>query len=77
MSTLVSFTSDARYIKQKVLKKVAELAFAGKLEQKKDKIPYEIIPGTTPHFRCCVYKEREIIRERVVLASGGAKDSVA
>ena len=39
MSTLVSFTSDARYLKQKVLKKVAELAFAGKLEQKKDKIP--------------------------------------
>lgn len=75
MSTLVSFTSDARYLKQKVLKKVAELAFAGKLEQKKDKIPYEIIPGMTPHFRCCVYKEREIIRERVILASGGPKDA--
>ena len=31
-----------------------------------------LIPGPTPQFRCCIYKEREIIRQRVRLAEGKA-----
>ena len=29
-----------------------------------------MIPGPEAHFRCCIYKEREIIRQRVRLAEG-------
>lgn len=36
----------------------------------------ELIPGPTPKFRCCIYKEREIIRQRVRLAEGKAPGSV-
>lgn len=57
-------------IKHEVLYEVAKLAFAGELEEKRDYIPVKMIPGPVPNFRCCIYKEREIIRERVRLAEG-------
>lgn len=57
-------------VKHAVLLKVAELAFKGELDEKEDQIPYEIIPGPKAQFRCCIYREREIIRERVRLAKG-------
>lgn len=57
-------------IKHDVLYEVAKLAFAGELEEKRDYIPEKLIPGPVPNFRCCIYKEREIIRERVRLAEG-------
>ena len=50
-------------IKHKVIDEVAKLAFAGKLEEKRDDIAYNIIPGPHARFRCCIYKEREIIRQ--------------
>lgn len=57
-------------IKHMVLTKVAEMAFAGELEEKRDTIPLSIIPGPHANFRCCIYKEREIIRHRIRLAEG-------
>lgn len=57
-------------IKHDVLYEVAKLAFEGKLQEKKENIQYELIPGPVPQFRCCIYKEREIIRQRVLLAEG-------
>ncbi len=59
-------------IKHDVLFEVAKLAFAGELDSKRDHIALELIPGPTPKFRCCIYKEREIIRQRVRLAEGKA-----
>lgn len=66
--------ADANVIKIKhdVLEAVARLAFAGELEERKDEIPLKLIPGPTAQFRCCIYKEREIIRQRVRLAEGKA-----
>ena len=57
-------------IKHDVLYEVAKLAFDGTLEEKRDFIPEKLIPGPMPQFRCCIYKEREIIRQRVRLAEG-------
>lgn len=64
--------ADANVIKVKhnVLEEVARLAFAGELEEKRDGIAMKLAPGPTPQFRCCIYKEREIIRQRVRLAEG-------
>lgn len=59
-------------IKHDVLYEVAKLAFADELEEKRDGIAQSLIPGPTPQFRCCIYKEREIIRQRVRLAEGKA-----
>ena len=63
-------------IKHDVLYEVAKLAFAGELDSKRDHIALELIPGPTPKFRCCIYKEREIIRQRVRLAEGKAPGAV-
>lgn len=38
-------------------------------------IPKAIVPGSQPTMRCCVYKERAILQERVKLAMGGNKDN--
>ena len=57
-------------IKYNVLRTVSKLAFEGRLEEERDNIPFKLIPGPKAQFRCCVYKEREIIRQRVRLAEG-------
>lgn len=59
-------------LKHEILYEVAKLAFAEELEEKRDDIAMKISPGPTPQYRCCVYKEREIIRQRVRLAEGKA-----
>ena len=59
-------------IKHAVLREVAKLAFEGTLDAQRDHIAVRLIPGPTPQFRCCIYKEREIIRQRVRLAEGKA-----
>ena len=65
-------TNDAALlrIKHDVLYEVAKLAFEGTLEEKRDDIVYKLVPGPRAQFRCCVYKEREIIRQRIRLAEG-------
>ncbi|MBS6642002.1 MAG: 4Fe-4S dicluster domain-containing protein [Clostridiaceae bacterium] len=65
-------TNDATILKLKheVLFEVAKMAWEGELEQHRDEIPYKMIPGPQAQFRCCIYKEREIIRQRVRLAEG-------
>lgn len=57
-------------LKHDVLYEVAKLAFSDELEEKRDNIAYDLVPGPKPQSRCCVYKEREIIRQRVRLAEG-------
>jgi len=65
-----NFVTDINKITFMVKTEVARLAYAGELEEKINDIPYKLIPGRTPLYRCCVYREREIIRERVQLAMG-------
>lgn len=61
---------DIVQIKHEVLKATAAHAFEGKLHERYEEIPFEIIPGIRPRFRCCVYREREIVRQRVRMAMG-------
>ena len=50
-------------VKDEVLYQVAKAAFEGNLHKIEATLPYEILPGTKPKFRCCVHKEREIVRQ--------------
>ena len=38
-------------------------------------IPKNLVPGNEPTMRCCVYKERAILAERVKIAMGGDKNN--
>ncbi len=57
-------------IKHEILCEVAKLVFAGKFEEERDELPYRLMPGPKAKYRCCVYKEREIVRQRIRLAEG-------
>ena len=70
------FDTKVQYLKYKVLKEVARQAWEGTLLENIMDIPKTIVPGNVPTMRCCVYKERAILGERVKLAMGGkAEDS--
>ncbi len=65
-------TNDATILKLKheVLYAVSKAAWEDNLKEREHDIPYDIIPGPQAQYRCCIYKEREIIRQRVRLAEG-------
>lgn len=56
-------------LKHRVMQEVARLAWDDELTpENEEKLVYEISPGPQPEYRCCVYKEREIVRQRIRLA---------
>jgi len=65
------FDTKVQYLKYKVLREVARQAWNGTLLENVLDIPKTIVPGKVPTMRCCVYKERAILAERVKLAMGG------
>lgn len=69
------FDTKVQYLKYKVLREVAREAWADRLAQTAFDIPKTIVPGKVPTMRCCVYKERAILLERVKLAMGGDKSN--
>ena len=69
------FDTEVQYLKYRVLKAVSKRAFEGTLLNEIADIPKEIIPGPKPTTRCCIYKERAIVSERIKLALGGNKDN--
>ena len=69
------FDTKVQHLKYKVLREVARLAWNDTLLEKVLDIPKIIVPGNTPTMRCCVYKERAILSERVKLAMGGDIDN--
>lgn len=69
------FDTKVQYLKYRVLTEVSRLAFEDRLLENVTDIPKEIVPGKVPTMRCCVYKERAILGERVKLAMGGNKSN--
>ncbi len=69
------FDTKVQHLKYKVLREVAKEAWNDTLLENVFDIPKKIAPGNTPTMRCCVYKERAILAERVKLAMGGDKDN--
>lgn len=68
---MYKFDTKVQHLKYKVLRTVAKHAWEGDLAESILDIPKEIIPGKVPTMRCCVYKERAILAERIKLATGG------
>ncbi len=69
------FDTKVQYLKYKVLREVARSAWNDTLLQDALEIPKIIVPGKTSTMRCCVYKERAILGERVKIAMGGNPDN--
>ena len=69
------FDTKVQHLKYKVLREVARQAWNDTLLEKVLDIPEIIVPGKTPTMRCCVYKERAILSERIKIAMGGDKEN--
>ena len=62
-------------LKHSILRDICALAWEDQLNpDNTEKILYEVSPGPKPKYRCCIYKEREIVRGRIRLAMGQAPD---
>ena len=62
-------------LKHNILREVCRLEWENALNvENTEKIVYEVSPGPKPEYRCCVYKEREIVRGRIRLAMGQNAD---
>ena len=59
------FDTKVQHLKYKVLREVARFAWDGTLLENVLSIPEIIVPGRTSTMRCCIYKERAILSERV------------
>ena len=69
------FDTKVQHLKYKVLREVARYAWKDALLENVLKIPEIIVPGKTPTMRCCVYKERAILQERIKVVMGGDKEN--
>ena len=69
------FDTKVQHLKYKVLREVARQAWNDSLLENILDIPHVIVPGKTPTTRCCVYKERAIVGERIKIAMGGDTDN--
>ena len=69
------FDTKVQHLKYKVLREVARQAWNGTLLENILEIPKIIVPGEQPTMRCCVYKERAIVQERVKIAMGGDRSN--
>ena len=65
------FDTQVQINKYRVLKRVAKMAYDGNLQDAYYTIPKEISPGPKSTMRCCVYKERAVLGERINMAMGG------
>jgi len=69
------FDTKVQHLKYKVLREVARQAWNDTLLENVLDIPEMIVSGKTSTMRCCVYKERAILAERIKLAMGAGKDA--
>ena len=72
---MYKFDTKVQHLKYKVLREVARCAWNDTLLDRMMDIPEIIVPGKVPTMRCCVYKERAIVGDRIKLAMGGDKNN--
>ena len=65
------FDTYVQELKYKVLKEIIKKADNDDLKNCYTDIPKTIVPGPKPLARCCVYKERAVVEDRIKLALGG------
>lgn len=69
------FDTHVQKVKYSVLREVAKLAYGDELTPANImNISNIIVPEGQPMIRCCIYKERAIVNQRVAMALGGEED---
>ncbi|MBZ4686431.1 MAG: ferredoxin hydrogenase large subunit [Clostridia bacterium] len=64
------FETEVQKINHEVTREITRLFIKGKFKDQINDLPHLIIKGNKARHRCCVYKERAVITERIRLAMG-------
>jgi hypothetical protein len=58
-------------IRKKIISRISGLCYDNKLIEEIDKLPQRIIKKESKEsFRCCIYKDRELVKQRIIAALG-------
>jgi len=60
--------TEVAKIRRNVLAEISRLTFAGTLQANIDDIPQTVVTEDGIRYRCCVHKERAVLKERIKLA---------
>lgn len=60
--------TEVAKIRRKVLAEISRLAFQGQLAENIRKIPKTVVTEEGPRYRCCVHKERAVLKDRINMA---------
>ena len=67
---MLNMNNNASRLKREILVRIARLQLAGKLGEGARNIARELAPPGSASIRCCVYHDREILRQRVIARLG-------
>lgn len=69
------FDTEVQKLKYKVINELVKMADSGRIDKAFYEIPAKIAPGPEATMRCCIYKERAIVQERLKHAMGSASEA--
>ncbi|MFA6776164.1 MAG: hydrogenase assembly protein HupF, partial [Sphaerochaetaceae bacterium] len=67
---MLELNNQYTLMKRRLQTEVLKQFFAGTLEKDADKIPFIVIPKDRIPNRCCIYKERAMVRYRIMAFLG-------
>lgn len=63
----MSQVTEVVKLRRRVLSEISRLAFLGKLEDNIEEMLTSVVTEDGPRYRCCVHKERAVLKERINL----------
>ncbi|MBT8762979.1 monomeric [FeFe] hydrogenase [Desulfohalobiaceae bacterium Ax17] len=66
----MNYVNNATLIRRKLLIRIASLFFKNELKKNIDRVPLEIAPKNSKSIRCCIYKDRAVLKYRIMALLG-------
>ncbi|SMG15925.1 4Fe-4S dicluster domain-containing protein [Dethiosulfovibrio salsuginis] len=70
MENVLRCDNEATRFRREVLVRIASMCFNDNLEKEVDRIPYIMRPKGDESTRCCIYRDREVLKHRCMAAMG-------
>ncbi len=67
---MLNINNNAAHLKREILVHIAKLQLEKDLEKGLHYIPRKMVPRNSEPLRCCIYHDREIVRQRVIARLG-------
>ncbi|MGP1587553.1 MAG: monomeric [FeFe] hydrogenase [Treponemataceae bacterium] len=67
---MLNINNNASHIKREILIRIAKLQLSNNLEDGVHFIPRQMVPRDSEPVRCCIFHDRELIRQRIIARLG-------